>query len=103
MSWTFRAAAWKWDVRKEAGWVFVTLPPDVTDELDEAAGPDKAGFGSVRVAVRVGTSSWSTSVFPDTARGGFVLPLKKAVRDREGIEVGTEVEVLLDLERPDHP
>jgi hypothetical protein len=39
----------------------------------------------VRVEVTVGTSVWRTSLFPSTTEGAFVLPLKKAVRDLQGL------------------
>ncbi|MCW2767325.1 MAG: hypothetical protein JWO11_3284 [Nocardioides sp.] len=45
------------------------------------------GFGSVRVEVTVGGSTWRTSVFPDRVRG-YVLPLRKAVRRAESLEIG---------------
>ena len=67
-------------------WVFVTLPPDVGEEVRERAGPPR-GFGSVRVEVTVGSTTWRTSVFPDKVRG-YVLPVKKAVRRAESLEVG---------------
>ena len=54
------------------------------------------GFGSVRVEVTLGRSSWRTSVFPDKARG-YVLPVKSAVRRREGLEVGDRVRIALAL------
>ncbi len=36
----------------------------------------------------VGSSVWSTSLFPSTELGAYVLPAKKAIRGKEGIEVG---------------
>ena len=45
----------------------------------------RRGFGGVRVEATIGTSTWRTSVFPQSD-GAYVLPLKRAVRDREGIE-----------------
>ena len=59
---------------------------------DEIAETGRAGgFGSVRVEVVCGSTTWRTSVFPDSDRGCYVLPLKKAVRTAEGIEVGRPV------------
>ncbi len=93
----FTADLWLWDARKQDTWTFVTVPPDVTaaveDEAD-ASGP-RAGFGSVKVEVRLGRSTWRTSVFPDSASGCFVLPVKRAVRQANGIEAGDSVEVVL--------
>ena len=90
---TFRTELWLWD--GDAAWHFVTLPAEVGDELAERAG-ERRGFGAVPVRVTVGSSAWSTSVFPDSKRGRYLLPVKKEVRRREGLEVGDEVLVQLE-------
>ena len=43
----------------------------------------------------IGSSTWSTSVFPDKASGSFVLPVKKVVRWAEDLEDGDAVDVVL--------
>ena len=55
------------------------------------------GFGSVKVQARIGQSAWSTSVFPSSVAGGFILPLKAAIRKAEGIGEGSEVTAELTL------
>lgn len=95
--WSFAAAPWRWDARTDS-WVFVSLPPAVSDEVAERAdGGAPRGFGAVRVEVRCGATTWRTSVFPDTARGCYVLPLKAAVRRAESVEVDREVRFVLRL------
>lgn len=47
----------------------------------------------MRVAVRVGATSWRTSVFPDAASDCYVLPMKRAVRRAEDLEDGDLVTV----------
>lgn len=90
IAYTFTATPWRWEARTgPPAWVFVSLPEVVSDLVDETG--TAAGFGSVRVEVVCGATRWATSVFPDAGRGCFVLPLKKAVRTAEGIEVGTPV------------
>ena len=83
----------------DAAWHFVALPQDVSDELDDQASSGNAhrGFGSVRVRVTIGSTTWSTSVFPDKQRATFVLPVKKDVRAKEGIGAGDRVGVRLEL------
>ncbi|MFW5473059.1 DUF1905 domain-containing protein [Knoellia sp. CPCC 206450] len=94
MRFTFTAPLWEWSA--QGGWFFVTLPIDAADDI--AALPrSERGFGSVRVRVTVGATTWSTSVFPDTKLGSYVLPVKKAVRKAEGIEDGDDVEVTLEV------
>jgi hypothetical protein len=97
----FRAGLWLYP--GEAGWHFVTVPPGVADDIDGQVG-ERAGFGSIPVIVTVGTSTWKTSLFPDKKAASFVLPVKKAVRQQEGIEAGFElwVRLRIDLDRRPH-
>jgi Domain of unknown function (DUF1905) len=92
-SYEFTAELWIWDARKEEGWTFVSVPPEESEEIDAyAASRPRAGFGSVRVSVTVGGSTWQTSVFPG-GDGRYALPIKKSVRRAEGIEAGDAVTV----------
>lgn len=91
----FTAAAYVWDARDSATWVFVDLPPVIADEIEGSAGHAARGFGSLRVEARVGSTTWRTSIFP--SRTTYVLPLKKAVRRAEGLEVGGPVHVHLQV------
>lgn len=85
----------------DAGWHFLTLPAEVADEIDLLTEETRRGFGSVKVRVTIGSSTWSTSIFPDSSTESFVLPVKKPVRTAEGIEDGDEVDVVLELvDRP---
>jgi Domain of unknown function (DUF1905) len=93
----FEAELWTWDARPNETWTFVALPAEESDVILERAGGLSNGFGSLRVQAHVGGSSWKTSIFPDKARGAFVLPIKKAVRRAEGLAVGDTVDVTLEL------
>ena len=93
----FEAELWIWDARRADSWTFVTLPSDASEEIrDRDVGP-RRGFGSLRVRVTIGGSSWTTSIFPDGARGGYVLPVKRAVRTSERLEAGDVAAVTVEL------
>src|SRR3954453_15360990 len=94
---TFEFVAPLWQHAGDAGGHFVCLPADGGEDVDDLTGAIRHGFGSVRVAVRVGGSSWRTSVFPDAGRGTYVLPVKKAVRAAEHLTAGDDVHVQLQL------
>lgn len=84
----FDAEVWMWDARRADSWTFVSLPAEASEEIrDLAAGP-RRGFGSLRVRVTVGGSTWTTSIFPDSVRSRYVLPIKRAVRKAEDLDVG---------------
>ncbi len=97
MGWAceFDAELWEWDAAPAgSSWIFLTVPEDETDEIRLRSGPPR-GFGSVRVEVTIGATTWRTSVFPD--RRGYALPVKKAVRRAEDLEVGESARVTLEL------
>jgi hypothetical protein len=92
---SFEAEVWEHD--GPAAWHFVSLPEPVADDIEAEFGHRAKGFGSLRVDVAVGTSRWSTSIFPDSKRGTYVLPLKKSVRVAEGLASGASVRVGIDV------
>ncbi len=89
----FRSELWEWTGK--AAWHFLSVPEDVTDEIDEVYGDQAAGFGSVKVEVTMGSTTWTTSIFPDTKRGCFILPVKAAVRKAEDLADGSPADVAL--------
>ncbi len=86
-----------WEHVGASAWFFISLPERITDDIDEMFGHRAAGFGSLRVEVMIGDTTWKTSVFPDTKRGTFVLPIKKAVRVAEGLADGSVARVRLEV------
>ena len=80
----FEGEVFRWAARLDSDWYFVALPLDLSEAVRETQ-TYRRGFGGVRVEATIGTSTWRTSVFPQSD-GAYVLPLKRAVRDREGIE-----------------
>ena len=78
-----------WEHSGSAAWHFVSLPDDHADHIESVFGHRARGFGSVRVEVTIGKTQWSTSLFPDSKRGTYVLPLKKEVRVAEHLTSGS--------------
>ena len=85
---TFEGRLYVWREEQPDSWVFVDLPPELSDQIDDELTSPPRGFGSVRVSVRCGSSEWATSLFPSKEAGTYVLPVKKTVRRKEEIEPG---------------
>ena len=95
---TFEFAAPLWRYPGADGWHFVSLPPEISMDITDISTGIRRGFGSVRVAVTVGSTSWRTSIFPDSKTGVYLLPVKKAVRVAERLEVGDQVKGQLQID-----
>ena len=87
-----RFSAELWEYAGEGSWHFVTVPPDLSEEIRARTGP-RRGVGSVRVRATIGATTWTTSVFPSKP-DAFVLPVKRQVRVAEGIDDGDVVDVV---------
>jgi hypothetical protein len=94
---TVTAPLWLWS-GEGGSWHFVTIPAEEAVEirLESAATGIRRGFGSVRVEANINGIAWRTSIFPQKS-GGYLLPVKAAVRRDAGIAAGDDVTVLINL------
>lgn len=86
-----------WKYEGKGAWYFATIPLSVAREIESVYGPKRRGWGSIPITVELGMSKWQTSIFPDTTSGSYLLPLKKLVREREGIHEGASVTLILSV------
>ncbi len=87
----FRGPVFTW--RGPSPHHFVAVPEEESAALDDARAAVTYGWGMVPVTVRIGETTWPTSLWPKD--GGYLVPLKLAARRAEGIEVGDVVAVVL--------
>jgi hypothetical protein len=87
----FSGEVWFW--RGPSPFHFVTVPEDESAEIQAASALVTYGWGMIPVEVRIGSTRWTTSLFPKG--GGYVVPLKDLVRKAEQIDVGDTVTVRL--------
>jgi hypothetical protein len=71
----FNAELWAWDARRADSWTFVSLPADASEEIRDLTGGSRRGFGSLRVRVTLGGTTWTTSIFPGSGSSNYVLPI----------------------------
>jgi len=91
---TFSGEIWYW--RGPAPHHFVTVPDDDAAAIASVAAAITYGWGCIPVRGSVGGTDFTTSLFPKD--GGYIVPLKAAVRRAEGLDVGDDVTVLLVLD-----
>ncbi len=84
-SYTFTASLWKY--QGHASWYFFTVSQEVSQRIREHHHQHARGWGSLPVAVSLGTSSWETSLFPEGKSKCYLLPVKAAIRKAENLSV----------------
>lgn len=94
-----RAKLWRWAGGK-ASWYFFTLPKALSDEIRLVdAGPRRVGFGSLRVQVTIGETTWETSIFPASGLKAYILPVKASVRKAEKLAEGKSANLQVAVKR----
>ena len=91
MEYTFSARVIEW--RGPSPYYYVPVPAEESADIREVAAMASYGWGVIPVEARIGEVGFQTSLFPKD--GGYLLPLKDAVRKPAGLAVGDEVTVEL--------
>ncbi|KUM78179.1 DUF1905 domain-containing protein [Streptomyces curacoi] len=79
--------------RGPAPYYFVRVPAEESADIRDVAAMATYGWGVIPVEARLGEVAFETSLFPKD--GGYLLPLKSAVRKPRGLGSGDEVTVEL--------
>ncbi|WP_317441396.1 DUF1905 domain-containing protein [Streptomyces collinus] len=77
--------------RGPAPYFFVPVPDEESADIREVAAAATYGWGVIPVEARIGGAAFTTSLFPKD--GGYLLPLKSAVRTGQGLGEGDDVTV----------
>ncbi|WP_019065150.1 DUF1905 domain-containing protein [Streptomyces prunicolor] len=100
MRFVFTGRVIEW--RGPSPYYFVPVPDEESADIREVAALASYGWGVIPVEARIGDVLFTTSLFPKD--GGYLLPLKNAVRKPQGLgadgEVTVELTVRLQLGAP---
>ncbi|MCX5241045.1 DUF1905 domain-containing protein [Streptomyces prunicolor] len=91
MRFVFAGRVIEW--RGPSPYYFVPVPDEESAEIREVAAVASYGWGVIPVEARIGEVGFTTSLFPKD--GGYLLPLKNAVRKPQGLAADDEVTVEL--------
>ncbi|MEW1824039.1 DUF1905 domain-containing protein [Streptomyces sp. NPDC088196] len=89
MRFVFTGRVIEW--RGPSPYYFVPVPDEESADIREVAALASYGWGVIPVEATVGEVVFTTSLFPKD--GGYLLPLKNAVRKPRGLVADDEVRV----------
>lgn len=85
---------WYW--RGPAPFHFVTVPEAEARMIHEVSSIVTYGWGMIPASVTIGRTTVTTALWPKD--GGYIVPIKKALQDREGVGVDDVVDIVLDID-----
>ncbi|MBK3576326.1 DUF1905 domain-containing protein [Streptomyces sp. MBT65] len=89
MRFVFTGRVIEW--RGPSPYYFVPVPDEESADIREVAAMASYGWGVIPVEARIGGVGFTTSLFPKD--GGYLLPLKNAVRKPQGLGADDTVSV----------
>lgn len=90
---TFTGEIFEW--RGPAPFYFVRVPDEQAELIRDIAEMLTYGWGVIPATVTIGATTVTTSLFPKD--GGYLVPIKNALRLPEKIKLGSVVDVTLDF------
>ena len=93
----YRMQAKVWLYQSKAAWHLITLPKPQSEAIRRLYGGMKRGWGSLPVRVTIGKTSWTTSIFPESKAGAYLLPLKADIRQAAKIKAGDTVRFRIEI------
>ena len=90
----FSGEVFEW--RGPSPYYFVSVPDEECSAIEAVAAQVTYGWGVIPVAARIGSTPFTTSLFPKD--GGYLVPLKDKVRRAEGLELGDVTAIRLTLD-----
>ncbi|MFI8392839.1 DUF1905 domain-containing protein [Streptomyces sp. NPDC085540] len=84
--------------RGPAPFYFVPVPEEQSADVRQVASAATYGWGVVPVEASIGEVTFETSLFP--REGGYLLPVKNAVRTPLGLVAGDDVAVEMTVRLP---
>ncbi len=87
MAFKFKSKVVLWP-GETANWHFAYLPIKLGKEVKEKYGKKQRGWSSLPVIVKLGKTSWKTSIFFDRRSNTYILPLKAEIRKKEFLHDG---------------
>jgi hypothetical protein len=90
---TFSGIIFEW--RGPSPFYFVAVPEDIAEDIAVLAPSLTYGWGVIPASVTVGATTQTTSLFPKD--GGYLVPLKVALRTPLALGAGDSVTMTLQL------
>ena len=93
MEFDFAGRVIEW--RGPSPYYYLPVPEEESADIREVAAMATYGWGVIPVVAKIGEVTFETSLFPKD--GGYLLPLKDAVRKPQNITDGDEITVQMSL------
>ncbi len=76
-----------WQHASPGGWYFVSLPKKLSIEIREHLKWQEEGWGRMKAFAKIGEIIWETSIWFDTKKDTYILPIKAEIRKKSKLKI----------------
>lgn len=96
-TYSFTSSVWTAFTGK-ATYYLASLPPKIGAAIRlMQQGKPRRGWGSVRVALTIGDTTWKSSIFPESGTKSYLFLINAKVRKAESLRENSKIKVTLKL------
>ena len=77
------------------GWIFVSLPKELSIEIRDHFKCMEEGWGRMKVTAILGNSEWQTAIWFDTKQDTYLLPLKAKIKKQENVVLDEALQIII--------
>ncbi|MEQ8518588.1 MAG: DUF1905 domain-containing protein [Cytophagales bacterium] len=89
----FSAQLWKYDA--ENAWYFVSLAQKMSEEIRSQLQWQEEGWGKMKAIAKIRDLEWKTSIWFDSKRQCYVLPIKAEIRKKLSLKEKDQLKIEL--------
>ncbi|WP_298417364.1 DUF1905 domain-containing protein [uncultured Kordia sp.] len=82
-----------WKDSSSGGWVFITLPKNMSKEIRENLQWQEEGWGRMKASAIIKEVQWDTAIWFDTKTNTYLLPVKAEIRKKAKLKLDDVIAV----------
>ncbi|MCC6817128.1 MAG: DUF1905 domain-containing protein [Saprospiraceae bacterium] len=83
----FSFSAKVWQYSGKGRWYFVTLPTNLSATIRKEFKSEEKGWGRLTCTVTIESSEWKSSIWYDSKKSAYLLPIRSEIRLKENIQI----------------
>lgn len=92
---TYHFSGKLWRHSPKGGWYFITIPKEISDEIRENLQWQEEGWGRMKASAIIKEQQWNTSIWFDTKKSSYLLPVKADIRNQLSLVEGDELTICI--------
>ncbi len=93
----YKFSANLWKDTSSGGWVFVSLPKNISKEIRDNLKWQEEGWGRMKASASIKNVEWDTAIWFDTKTDTYLLPVKAVIRKKAHLELNDLINVSISI------